>query len=182
MRLWRWRSSRGSCGAARRGRVIPARRSVGGPLRGGRLRPRFPAPAASPSFGGYGSTAGFRRFRASGSGDRVGASAVVCGSWADWLRSRGRMADQDWPRAGVRVRIPGGVIGNTPGFGPGIPGSSPGRVGKRLASRAGSRGGGKTAEWEKPPDPPGAGQPPAFRFGRVGGAIESSSGEAAARS
>ncbi len=25
--------------------------------------------------------------------------------------------------------LPGGVIGNTPGFGPGIPGSSPGRVG-----------------------------------------------------
>src|SRR5512140_2754311 len=35
-------------------------------------------------------------------------------------------------RAGFRRAaghpLPGGVIGNTPGFGPGIPGSSPGRV------------------------------------------------------
>ena len=30
--------------------------------------------------------------------------------------------------AGPGSRVPGGVIGNTPGFGPGIPGSSPGRV------------------------------------------------------
>jgi hypothetical protein len=29
-------------------------------------------------------------------------------------------------------RLPGGVIGNTGGFGPPIPGSSPGRVDKKL--------------------------------------------------
>lgn len=43
---------------------------------------------------------------------------------------RGCEADLQSHAAGVidRPRVPGGVIGNTTGFGPVIPGSSPGRV------------------------------------------------------
>jgi hypothetical protein len=35
----------------------------------------------------------------------------------------------------INERLPGGVIGNTGGFGPPIPGSSPGRVDKKIKNK-----------------------------------------------